>query len=367
MASQSEGFQPYTKGYDASARRDQDPRGDNGSLTFGGVSKKLWVNEVQTGFGLAGRGVNSYRTRSFFAKNFQQVSLVVSCEFPDQQRYAEVIEFIRHAQVGFGSSTRLEILNRYKGPDVHQNQKGPSQSIVAEGYVKAVTRSHERFVQAPRLSFEFTVERMILPVAWADDGEEKIAHLKSWKDVLGENVLEDRSDDYLGKVINGRAPRKTNDTENLDGNSILMVGDSLTVGTIGPLRALRGRVQADGVVGRSSAATRSKLTSLLRSHHKVVIFDAGTNDDPTTSAAYKNRLESILDSIGARNLVVLTLNRPNVGPMNSVIKSFASENDRVTLVDWNRIAKEEDLLGGDGVHPSAKGYSRRAKLIDSVI
>lgn len=183
MAS-SEGFQPYSKGYDASIRRSRDPGGHNGVLTFNGVAKKLWVNEVQTGFGLAGRGVNSYRTRSFFARNFQQVSLNVGCQFPDQQRYAEVVEFIRHAQVGFGSSMKLEIVNRYKGPNVHQNQKGPSENIVAEGYVKSVQRSHERFIQAPTLAFQFTVEKMIFPVAWADNSNEAISHLKSWREVM---------------------------------------------------------------------------------------------------------------------------------------------------------------------------------------
>lgn len=187
----TEGFQPYSKGFDASFRRDQDPGGYNGTLTFNGVTKNLWVNDFQTGFGLAGSGANSYRTRSFFAKNFQQVNLAVQCQFPDPQRYAEVVEFIRHAQVGFGSSTKLEIVNRYRGPEVFQNQKGPSTSIVAEGYVQSVQRVHQKFVQSPVMVFNFTVEKMISPAAWADSNTDQIAYLKSWQDIVENPFVED--------------------------------------------------------------------------------------------------------------------------------------------------------------------------------
>lgn len=178
-------FQPYDRGHDSTTNyRSQDPGGHNAYLTFGGKSKKLWVNDMQIGFALAGSAANSYRTRSFFARNFSQVNFVVSCQFPDQQRYAEFAEFVRHAQVGFNASSRLDILNRYQGPDTHNNQRGPGSRISAEGYVQSVPRQHERFIQAPTMVFQFTVSKMIQPTTWADSQDQKVRYFKSWKEIV---------------------------------------------------------------------------------------------------------------------------------------------------------------------------------------
>ena len=67
---------------------------------------------------------------------------------------------------------------------------------------------------------------------------------------------------------------------------VLVVGDSLEVGT-GPhlKRELAGReVEVDARTGRPSPEGLQVLRSLLRPGHRVMVFDLGTNDDPSRPA-----------------------------------------------------------------------------------
>lgn len=184
----SEHFQPFNQGQD-SVSPVPNPSRPNGVISFYGTKKELWINNIQTGFSLEGSTANSYRTRSFFAKNFSQPSIVVQCQFSDQSRMAEFTEFIRHAQVGFGITMRLDVLDRYSGPKVYNNQRGPGSDISALGYVKSVPRVHAKFVFAPTLSFEFSVSKMLFPTSWADEGQgDVIKFLPSWKDIVMESL-----------------------------------------------------------------------------------------------------------------------------------------------------------------------------------
>jgi hypothetical protein len=148
---------------------------------------------------------------------------------------------------------------------------------------------------------------------------------------------------------------------------ILYVGDSLGVGTVPELRRrLPGvTVHGDTRIGRSSGEGLRVLRSKLRRRHGTVIFDIGTNDaDPATLA---RNLKRARKRAGDRLLVVFTLNKPRVAPLNGVLRDFARSADDVELIAWRAVAGKERLLAGDGIHATAAGYRRRARLISAFL
>ena len=148
---------------------------------------------------------------------------------------------------------------------------------------------------------------------------------------------------------------------------ILYVGDSLGVGTFPELRTLLPDVALDGDnrIGRSSGEGLRVLRSTLRRKHGIVIFDIGTND--RDASTMKKNLKRARRRAGDRPLVVFTLNKPGVAPLNGVLRDFAASADNVELVDWRAVAGKEGLLAGDGIHATAAGYRRRARLISAFV
>lgn len=148
---------------------------------------------------------------------------------------------------------------------------------------------------------------------------------------------------------------------------ILYVGDSLGVGTFPQLRRLLPDValDADNRIGRSSGEGLQVLRSTLQRKHGIVIFDVGTND--RDAATTRKNLKRARKRAGDRLLVVFTLNKPGVAPLNGALRDFAGSADNVELVDWRAVAGKERLLAGDGIHATAAGYRRRARLISALV
>jgi hypothetical protein len=151
---------------------------------------------------------------------------------------------------------------------------------------------------------------------------------------------------------------------------VLVVGDSLEVGT-GPYlqRALAGEsVTVDARKSRPSNVGVNVLRSRLRPGHDVVVFDLGTNDDPSAPAALSADLQAAQGLAGDRCLVVATLNRPSVAALNRAVTAFANGTTNVQLVDWHAAAAEDPaLLGPDHIHATPAGYAERAKLIAEAV
>jgi hypothetical protein len=144
---------------------------------------------------------------------------------------------------------------------------------------------------------------------------------------------------------------------------ILYVGDSLGVGTSPYLDSTpAGRtLDVDAEIGRTSTEALSVLRAKLRPGHEVVIFDVGTNDwSPRTLARNLSRARKLS---GRRLMIVLTMNKPGVGPFNRAVRAFARSTDDVALIPWHSMAARKHLLGGDGIHANASGYRRRAVLV----
>lgn len=152
--------------------------------------------------------------------------------------------------------------------------------------------------------------------------------------------------------------------------SVLYVGDSLSVGTYPYLKKALGNsvIVFDGLTGRSSAATLAVMTTKMTDKIKYVIFDAGTNDDFTQPAAYREILNQVKDAAGDAQVIVYTLNRGNVANdlvegMNAVVNDFGKQG-KVQVVNWGA---RDNLLSPDGIHPNASGYKARSDMTSAVV
>lgn len=176
-------FQPTNAGYDTNAARRPAPGGANGWLRnlLDDTEVPMWVYEVQTGFAMAGSVGQSPRTRSLFPHNMEQQQFTVMAQFPNQDLYAQVVEFIRSMQYKLSSSLLLQVVNRsgYQG----RKLKGVHRDLAVEGYVLRVPRAHRQFEYAPELRFDFVAERIRQPSQWVGEKIE-MKMLQTWRDVI---------------------------------------------------------------------------------------------------------------------------------------------------------------------------------------
>lgn len=157
--------------------------------------------------------------------------------------------------------------------------------------------------------------------------------------------------------------------------AVLVVGDSLGVGTEGPLRAALGDVEvdADNLSGRTSTSGVEVLREAIGPQHDTVVFDLGTNDGPTAVSTTLASLAAARDIADGRCLVFATLNHPPVGgtdisAQNAALRRFALETPNAVLVDWNgATAAATGMLQPDGVHATAAGYAYRGALFADAI
>ncbi|MFL5870466.1 MAG: GDSL-type esterase/lipase family protein [Solirubrobacterales bacterium] len=170
------------------------------------------------------------------------------------------------------------------------------------------------------------------------------------------------------------APTASAQPPSLGAGSVLVIGDSLGVGTEPDLeRQLYGtRITNDSEVGRPSSAGLEPLRSLLSPSDSVVVFALGTNDSTTQTAAFAANLEQAASIAGDRCLVIPTLARPPVDGvpvdgMNAVIRGFAVSHPNVEVVDWHAAVASQPNLLFDGVHPVPEGYALRASMIAQAV
>jgi hypothetical protein len=105
----------------------------------------------------------------------------------------------------------------------------------------------------------------------------------------------------------------------------------------------------------------------------VVVFDMGTNDDPSNPDALYATLQAARAATGDRCLVVATLLRPpyngiTYDELNAALERFALDTPGVQLVDWYGVATSTPgILYDDGVHARPEGYALRGRLIADAV
>jgi lysophospholipase L1-like esterase len=150
---------------------------------------------------------------------------------------------------------------------------------------------------------------------------------------------------------------------------VYVVGDSLTVGAAGQLRAdLRNRVAAvriDAQVSRPASAGIFLLRSAAARSSSVWVVALGTNDGPYPSVM-RSYVAKVMRMAGPhRRVLWVNIVRPGgYGRVNVALKALEGSYPNYRVVDWARVvAAHRSYLSGDGVHPNARGYQARGALI----
>jgi lysophospholipase L1-like esterase len=157
-----------------------------------------------------------------------------------------------------------------------------------------------------------------------------------------------------------------------DGAGVLVIGDSLEVGSGPYLRGLLPGVVVDAERGRTSSQGVRVLASRLDPSVEVIVFPLGTNDGPSNAGGLAANLAAVRQLAGDRCVVVATLSRPAVGGvsvagLNGVVEQFAGRS-AAQVADWRTVVRSiPSLLVRDRVHATGEGYSVRATLLAEAV
>jgi hypothetical protein len=177
--------------------------------------------------------------------------------------------------------------------------------------------------------------------------------------------------------LKGRQPVLVGKTLSGSGN-VLMIGDSIQELMGGYVKNYLPRtigVTRNAVGGYNSIQIGSLFKSSYNARqHSVVVFDAGTNDNPNYSSIVRDQLRSVAKRVGPNRCIVVstvnTLYVGGVGPWkkNSAINEFAKNRPLTVVANWYEATrKNKSLLLSDGLHPSSTGNKVRAKMIAQAI
>ncbi len=152
---------------------------------------------------------------------------------------------------------------------------------------------------------------------------------------------------------------------------VLVVGDSLQELTSPYLsRYLPGvelRINAAG--GYNSFQIFDLFEESYDPSVDVIVFDAGTNDNPSYPEILAGNLEKVAEIVGDRCMVVPTVHGFTVNGVdntgkNRVVAEFAASRPGTQVPDWaGTVASRPDLMQADNLHPIEEGADYRAQLI----
>lgn len=160
----------------------------------------------------------------------------------------------------------------------------------------------------------------------------------------------------------------------LDGSGeVLVVGDSLEVLT-SPyieqyLKKLGITVTVNAVGGYNSFQIYDLFQESYDPAQSVIVFDAGTNDNPNYPEILAGNLDKVASTVGNRCMVVPTIHGlvvDGVGNQgkNQVVSEFAASRPGTQTPDWaGAVAQNPQLLQPDDLHPVPEGADYRAQLI----
>jgi hypothetical protein len=152
---------------------------------------------------------------------------------------------------------------------------------------------------------------------------------------------------------------------------VLIVGDSLGALTSPYLqRYLPGvTLTTNAVGGYNSYQIYDLFQESYDPSQSVVVFDAGTNDNPAYPEILAGNLSKVAAQIGDRCMVVPTIHGFTVNGIgnegkNRVVRAFAASRLGTQVPDWaGAVATHPELMQADGLHPIAAGSDFRARLI----
>jgi lysophospholipase L1-like esterase len=156
---------------------------------------------------------------------------------------------------------------------------------------------------------------------------------------------------------------------------VLVVGDSLEELTSPYLeRYLRGvPLTVNAVGGSNSYQIFDLFQESYDPSQSVIVFDAGTNDNPNYPQILAENVRKVAAAVGDRCIVLPTIHgftvegTGNQGK-NRVVAEFAAERPGTQVPDWaGAVHRDPDLLQSDRLHPTPEGSDYRAQLIAQAV
>jgi hypothetical protein len=152
---------------------------------------------------------------------------------------------------------------------------------------------------------------------------------------------------------------------------VLVVGDSLEELTSPYLaRYLPGvELTVNAVGGSNSYQIFDLFQESYEPSDDVIVFDAGTNDNPEYPEILAGNLRKVAATVGSRCMVVPTIHGFTVNGVdntgkNRVVAEFSASRPGTQVPDWaNVVETRPDLMQSDGLHPIEEGADYRAQLI----
>jgi hypothetical protein len=159
---------------------------------------------------------------------------------------------------------------------------------------------------------------------------------------------------------------------NLPGSGrVLVVGDSLEELTAPYLQHLLPGVPitVNAVGGSNSFQIFDLFQESYEPSDSVIVFDAGTNDDPEYPQILAENLKKVAATVGGACLVVptihgFTVNGVDNAGKNRVVAEFAASRPGTQTPDWaGFVHTHPQLMQSDNLHPIETGAEARAELI----
>jgi hypothetical protein len=152
---------------------------------------------------------------------------------------------------------------------------------------------------------------------------------------------------------------------------VLVVGDSLEELTSPYLKQYLPGVPltVNAVGGSNSFQIFDLFQESYGPSQSVIVFDAGTNDNPAYPQILAGNLEKVAAAISERCMVVptihgLTVNGIDNTGKNRVVEAFAASRPGTQVPDWATAEETHpELMQADDLHPVAAGAALRARLI----
>jgi hypothetical protein len=150
----------------------------------------------------------------------------------------------------------------------------------------------------------------------------------------------------------------------IKGNRVLMIGDSILASTssrygnemCNTLTKLGWQVAVEAQAGEFIGFGSRVLGRRWEEGWDTAVVFLGTNND-NNMTEYEEKLREMFDVLSQNPFVVLTTAefRPKQLQINEIIKRVADEYGNITVLDWAAVARNNGLIGADGVHLTADG------------
>lgn len=152
---------------------------------------------------------------------------------------------------------------------------------------------------------------------------------------------------------------------------VLVVGDSLEELTSPHLsKFLPGiPLTINAVGGYNSFQIYDLFEESYDPSQRVIVFDAGTNDNPSYPEILAGNLAKVAAAVGDRCMVVPTIHGLHPGGVddsgkNRTVAEFAASRPGTQTPDWAAaVARRPELMQADDLHPIEAGAELRARLI----